>query len=287
MGTASEKRHAGAWAGVGHVTPSGLLQGYRAVTLGEYWGNRGGIGGHDTYFLSRCYRWYMARLARVVIPGLPHHVTQRGNRREAIFFEDGDHEIYLDLLAGQALKAGIAVWAYCLMPNHVHLILKPTQADDLGRAVGETHRRYTNFINARGRWSGHLFQSRFASVVLDDTHLIRAVRYVSMNPVRARLVARPEEWKWSSVRAHLSGIDDVLVTVRPVLDRIPHLKELLQEESEDDFSDLRRAEATGRPLGAPEFVTGLENLLGRKIARRAPGRKTTAKVPVAEQLELL
>jgi putative transposase len=229
----------------------------------------------------------MARLARIVIPGLPHHVTQRGNRREAIFFEDGDHEIHLDLLAEQARKANVAVWAYCLMPNHVHLILKPAQADDLGRAVGETHRRYTNFINARGRWTGHLFQSRFASVVLDDIHLIRAVRYVSMNPVRARLVARPEEWKWSSVRAHLSGLDDALVTVRPVLDRIPHLKELLQVEADDDFSDLRRAQATGRPLGAPEFVTGLENLLGRKIARRAPGRKPAAETSIAEQLELL
>jgi putative transposase len=137
----------------------------------------------------------MARLARIAVPSLPHHVTQRGNRREAIFFEDGDHEIYLDLLAEQALKAGVAVWAYCLMPNHVHLILKPARAGDLGRAVGETHRRYTNFINARGRWTGHLFQSRFASVVLDDTRLISAVRYVSMNPVRARLVARPEDWK--------------------------------------------------------------------------------------------
>jgi len=229
----------------------------------------------------------MARLARIVIPGLPHHVTQRGNRREAIFFEDGDHEIYLDLLAEQTLKADVAVWAYCLMPNHVHLILKPTRADALGRAVGEAHRRYTNFINARGRWTGHLFQSRFASVVLDDSHLIRAVRYVSLNPVRARLVNRPEDWKWSSVRAHLSSLDDRLVTVRPVLDRIPHLKELLEANSEDDFSELRRAETTGRPLGASDFVTGLESLLGRKIARRAPGRRPSTDNPAAEQLELL
>jgi len=229
----------------------------------------------------------MARLARIVVPGLPHHVTQRGNRREAIFFEDGDHEVYLDLLAEQTLKADVAVWAYCLMPNHVPLILKPGHADDLGRAVGEAHRRYTNFINARGRWTGHLFQSRFASVVLDDLHLIRAVRYVSLNPVRARLVARPEDWKWSSVRAHLAGVDDALVTVRPVLDRIPHLKALLlQGNAEDDFSELRRAESTGRPLGAPEFVAGLESLLGRKIARRAPGRKPETQI-AAEQLELL
>jgi len=229
----------------------------------------------------------MARLARIVVPGLPHPLTQRGNRREALFFEDGDHEIYIDLLAEQALKVSVAVWAYCLMPNHVHLILRPMRSGDLGRAVGEAHRRYTNFINARGRWAGHLFQSRFSSVVLDDDQLIRAVRYVSMNPVRARLVNRPEEWKWSSVRAHVSGVDDALVSVRPVLDRIPHLKDLLQAGLEDDYGELRRAEATGRPLGTPEFVNGLETVLGRKIARRAPGRKPATESPRAEQLELL
>ena len=96
----------------------------------------------------------MTRLARLVVPGLPHHVTQRGNRREVIFFEDGDQEIYRDLLAEQARKAQVEVWAYCLMPNHVHLILAPRTADGLGRAVGEAHRRYTNFVNARGRWTG-------------------------------------------------------------------------------------------------------------------------------------
>jgi putative transposase len=165
----------------------------------------------------------MSRLARIVIPGLPHHVTQRGNRREAIFFEDGDHEIYRDLLAEQTGKAGVEVWAYCLMPNHVHLILMPGEADALGRAVGETHRRYTNFINARGRWTGHLFQSRFASVAMDFTHLMRAVRYVSLNPVRARLVSRAEEWEWSSVRAHLAGVDNELVAVRPILDRVARM----------------------------------------------------------------
>ncbi len=114
----------------------------------------------------------MARLARTVVSGLPHHVTQRGNRREAIFFEDGDQEVYRDLLAEQTRKARVDVWAYCLMPNHVHLILTPTRADGLGLAVGEAHRRYTNFINARGRWTGHLFQSRFASVAMDELHLL-------------------------------------------------------------------------------------------------------------------
>src|ERR1700761_1617975 len=118
----------------------------------------------------------MARLARIVVPHLPHHVTQRGNRREPIFFKDGDHDVYRDLLAVQMHKASIEVWAYCLMPNHVHLILTPSYGGNLGEAVGEAHRRYTNFVNARGRWTGHLFQSWSSSVVLDDTHLKACAR---------------------------------------------------------------------------------------------------------------
>ncbi len=226
----------------------------------------------------------MTRLARIVVPGLPHHVTQRGNRREAIFFEDGDHEIYRDLLADQAAKAGVEAWAYCLTPNHVHLILTPRGPDGLGRAVGEAHRRYTNFINARGRWTGHLFQSRFSSVAMDEAHLMAAVRYVSLNPVRARLAARAEDWPWSSVRAHLAGVDDALVSVRPVLDRVPDFAALLADGVEEGFAELRRSEGSGRPAGAAEFVARLERILGRPIARRAPGRRPSA--PASGQLDL-
>ena len=224
----------------------------------------------------------MTRLARIVVPGLPHHVTQRGNRREAIFFEDGDQEVYRDLLAEQTRKAGVEVWAYCLMPNHVHLILTPTTADGLGRAVGEAHRRYTN--NTRGRWTGHLFQSRFGSVAMDEAHLLAAVRYVSLNPVRARLAARAQDWPWSSVRAHLAGADDELVTVRPVLERTPQFAELLAECGDTGFAALRTLEGSGRPAGNAEFIAGLERLLGRPIARRAPGRKPA--VDPAGQLNL-
>lgn len=161
------------------------------------------------------------------------------------------------------------------MPNHVHLIAVPRDANGLARAIGETHRRYTNFINARGRWSGHLFQSRFASVTMDEAHLIAAVRYVSLNPVRARLVARAEDWPWSSVRAHLAGQDDALVQVAPVLSRVADFAALLAPRRADDetFAKIREAEGTGRPLATEEFVAGLERVLGRPIARRAPGRK--------------
>jgi len=228
----------------------------------------------------------MTRLARMVVPRLPHHVTQRGNRREAIFFEDGDQEIYCDMAAEQLRKSDVEVWAYCFMPNHVHLILKPREADGTGRALGEAHRRYSNFVNARGHWTGHLFQSRFASVAMDESHLRVAVSYVSLNPVRARLVSRAEEWSWSSVRAHLAGEDDSLVSVRPVLDRWPNFRELLLEDYDGAFSSLRKAEGIGRPLGTADFVIELERRLGRPIARRAPGRKAAATAQ-GEQLNLL
>ncbi|HEY4354503.1 MAG TPA: transposase [Acidobacteriaceae bacterium] len=213
--------------------------------------------------------------ACIVIPGLSHHVTQRGNRREAIFFREGDHEIYKDLLAEQVDKWQVEVWAYCFMPNHVHLILNPATPEGLGRAVGEAHRRYTNFINARGRWTGHLFQSRFASVAMDELHLRRAVRYVSLNPVRARLAARAEDWRWSSVRAHLAGVEDRLVKVKPVLERLSPFADILIDDG-NDYRELRQAKSTGRPVGTEKFVEGLERRLGRPIARRSPGRKSSS-----------
>lgn len=217
----------------------------------------------------------MTRRARIVIPDCPHHVTQRGNRREPIFFEAGDQEVYRDLLAEQAEKARVGIWAYCLMPNHVHLIAVPRDTRGLGRAIGEAHRRYTNFINARGRWTGHLFQSRFASVAMDEAHLVACVRYVSLNPVRARLVGQAQDWPWSSVRAHLAKKDDGLVKVAPVLSRIGDFASLLASRDADmqTFAGIREAEGHGRPLANADFVAQLERILGRPIARRAPGRK--------------
>ncbi len=227
----------------------------------------------------------MARLARIVAPGLPHHVTARGNRREPIFFEDGDQDVYRDLLGEQMVKASVEVWSYCLMPNHVHLILCPSTEDGMAKAIGAAHRRWANFINARGRWLGHLFDGRFASVVMDETHLTSAVRYVALNPVRARLVAKAEDWPWSSVRAHLAGRDDGLVIVKPVLDRMTPFKAFIEAAGDGaEFAALRAAELTGRALGTAEFVSDLERRLGRAIARRAPGRKPRA--PAIEQIDL-
>ncbi|HEX4080613.1 MAG TPA: transposase [Rhizomicrobium sp.] len=192
----------------------------------------------------------MARFARIVVRDFPHHVTARGNRRE--FFQNSDHDVYRGLLAEQTQKARVEILAYCLMPNHVHLIAIPREETGLARAVREAHRRYTNYINARAGFRGHLFQNRFGSVVMDDTHLLTALRYVSLNPVRARLVARAEDWPWSSVRAHLRSEDDELVVVGPALERVGDFRALLAADASDEawFAALRRSETTGRPIVA-------------------------------------
>lgn len=220
------------------------------------------------------------RNTRIVVPGLPHHVTQRGNRGDTVFFCDDDYALYRDLLAERCRKAGVACWGYCLMPNHVHLILVPAHPDGLARALGETHRRYTGFVNARARQTGHLFQSRFGSVAMDEDHLLAAVRYVSLNPVRARLVRRARDWRWSSVRAHLAGKDDALVTVRPLLDRVAHLGDLVAtrsgEVSPQEFVALRAAETIGRPLGDDAFLTHIGQRLGRPVRPAKRGSRPAA-----------
>jgi REP element-mobilizing transposase RayT len=116
----------------------------------------------------------MARLPRIVIPGLPHYVTQRGNRRSQVFFEEGDYELYLDLLGEAAVRSGTEIWCYCLMPNHVHLVAVPSDKDGLRQTFADAHRRYTGYINARSRATGHLWQGRFGSVVMDEAHLFYA-----------------------------------------------------------------------------------------------------------------
>lgn len=216
----------------------------------------------------------MARLARTVVPGLPHHVTQRGNRRAPIFIAPGDQRTYLTILREQVDRCGVEVWVYCLMPNHIHIVATPSDESGLARAFGEAHRRYTAFINSREEWTGHLFQGRFASVVLDERHLLTAARYVALNPVRAGLATRAEDWPWSSVRAHLAGRDDALVRVGPLLSRIDNFADSLEVEPiDEEFSALRAAETTGRPLGSHSFISDLEKRLNRTLARQRPGPK--------------
>ena len=224
----------------------------------------------------------MARIARFVASGLPHHVTQRGNRRERIFFSDDDYALYRGLLAGQCRKQGVACWAYCLMPNHVHLILVPDRQESLGRALGEAHRRYSTAINARLGVTGHLFQARFGSVAMDEEHLMTAARYVALNPVRAHLVERPEDWRWSSVGAHLAAQDDALVSVAPLIERAGgRFADLIETAPSDEaVSALRAAETIGRPVGSPAFLDRLADATGRDPRPRRRGPKSKVKLEV-------
>jgi putative transposase len=211
----------------------------------------------------------------MVLPGLPHHVTQRGNRRERTFFEDGDYALYLDLLASACRQHGVEIWSYCLMPNHVHIIAVPRDEDGLARTFRHVHRHYTGYVNARMRVTGHLWQGRFSSVAMDEAHLYAALRYVALNPVRARLVARPEDWNWSSVRAHFAGRDDHVVTVAPALERVGEFRAFLGEEFDEalSYAALRRAETLGRPVGSAQWLADMEARTGRSLTPRKRGPK--------------
>lgn len=129
----------------------------------------------------------MPRIARLVVPNHPHHITQRGNRRQRTFFDDSDYRACANLIAKIKAAAGVDVWAYCLMPNHLHIVAVPEHEDSLAKMLRVAHRRHALRVNAAHGWHGHFWQERFHSFVMDETHLLAAVRYVELNPVRAGL----------------------------------------------------------------------------------------------------
>jgi putative transposase len=216
----------------------------------------------------------MARKPRVVIPNFPHHITQRGNRRQKTFFSDDDYKAYLQTVAIEKKSAGVDIWAYCLMPNHVHLVAVPETADSLATLFRSAHRQYTRRINFREGWRGHLWQERFHSFVMDEKHLAAAVRYVELNPVRASLCDQPEHWKWSSANAHLAGRDDLLVSSAPMLERFPNWPKYLAGPTGSEQEKIIRLHSrTGRPAGDEVFVRKLEALTGRNLWPSKPGPK--------------
>jgi len=209
---------------------------------------------------------------------MPHHITQRGNRRQSTFFTPEDYEAYLELMAHWCAQCGVEIWAYCLMPNHVHLIAVPNTDDGLRRAIGEAHRRYTRRVCFRENWRGHLWQGRLASFVMDEGYLLAAARYIERNPVRAGFVTGPWDYRWSSAAPHVFGQDDVLVRTRPLLHMVGDWREFLSEDpAPDDLRLLRRHERTGRPLGNDQFIQRLEESCGQILRTRKPGPKSKVK----------
>jgi len=217
----------------------------------------------------------MARIARVVVTDCPNHVTQRGNRGAAVFLTPQDRRFYLKWLRFYSKRYGLAVWAYCLMTNHVHLIVVGTKPDSLAKAIGRTHLRYANWVNARNGWKGHLWTNRFFSTPMDEIHLWGAVKYVELNPVRAGIVKQASDYRWSSARAHCLGeLNPVLDDRRPFPGPIGDWPRWLQlPESDGLIARVRERTKTGRPCGSDLFCRQLEERLGRRLALEVRGPK--------------
>lgn len=214
----------------------------------------------------------MARIPRVELVDFPHHLTQRGNRRLQTFYSQSDYGAYMRLMAEAKQKAAVSVWAYCLMPNHVHYVVVPTHKGGLARLMQHPHRRYAWRVNRRMQWQGHLWQSRFYSCPMDEEHLMAVVRYIELNPVRAGLCSDPQEWRWSSVHAHYRGESDDLVDVEPMLERVSNWGAYLADAPPVGLIEtVRENVISGRPAGNEAFVSLAEKLAGKRLRKCKPG----------------
>jgi len=217
----------------------------------------------------------MPRIARVTSPGYPHHVTQRGNNREDVFFDDDDRGFYKATLKSYCESCRVDILSYCLMNNHIHLLAVPGEADSLTRCVGRTNLLYTQYVNRKYRRSGRLWQNRFFSVIVgDEMYLWSVMRYIELNPMKAGIVKEPLAYPWSSCRATVEGIEDELVKSSLRFDaseREAYGRFLMQHDLAMD-EKIRRATSTGRPLGSVGFAEGLEQLLSRKLLAEKVGR---------------
>jgi putative transposase len=229
----------------------------------------------------------MARLPRVVVVDVPHHVTQRGNARQVILPSDADRFTYLDLLRQYSQLYGLSLLGYCLMSNHVHLIAIPHSPDSLAQSLKQAHGRYASYWNARQSSTGHVWQGRFYSCPLDEPHLWAALRYVESNPVRARMASAAEAWKWSSAAAHCGfASPDPILEIERWRKRwtVAEWREFLaQAEPDAEIKALRRCTYTGRPLGSAEFMAALEHRMLRRLVPRKGGRP---KKPLADTRQL-
>ncbi len=216
----------------------------------------------------------MPRIARVVIAGIPHHLTQRGNYRQIVFESKEDRKQYLCWIKEYSEECGVKIWAYCLMDNHVHFIVVPQSSDSLARTFNQAHMRYSHYFNRQKGQRGHLWQGRFYSCPLDGVHLYTAVRYVERNPVRVGLVDKGEDYPWSSALSHVKGVKDILLSKDlPLLKEITDWRQYLSASEEDKvLKEIRTCTTTGRPAGDEFFVRKSEELLGRVLLPKPRGR---------------
>jgi putative transposase len=229
-------------------------------------------------------------MARIMIAGLPYHVTHRGNQRAAVFTAIDHYRDYLSGLERYSRRFGMEIWAYCLMPNHVHLVAVGREARSVARVIGNAHRSFSARRNRDCDVTGHLWANRYFSTVLDETHLWAAVRYVELNPVRARLVEDAIGYRWSSARAHAGlGEPGPLHPDRPFPGPIADWESWLRTGlDEASATAIRRNTSTGRPTGSPAFLEEIERRCGRPVRpreRRAPRDRPPGTGKVSPKLD--
>lgn len=221
----------------------------------------------------------MPRIARATAIGYPHHVTQRGNYQQPVFEDKDDFIQYKTWLKEYSQKYSLKIWVYCLMNNHVHFVCVPLKDDSLPRTFNTLHMRYSQYFNNKKGAKGHLWQGRFFSCILDERHLYAAMRYVENNPVRAKIVKSPEEYKWSNARGYVSKDDEPILNgdcylKKEIKDWLVFLKE---KDSNQLIEDIRKNSLTGRPCGNDTFIQSIEGILGRKLKAMTRGRPQKGK----------
>ncbi len=216
----------------------------------------------------------MARQARIVIENTAHHITQRGNRGEHIFFEKSDYQTYLDMLTEQCTRFDVALLGYCLLPNQIHLIAVPEKTELMARAIGETHRLYTVFINHKKDWCGHLFQDRFFSYPMDEQNSLRAARFIETLPVTAGIAPRPENYLWSSAKSRIKVTDNSILRPFRSFHTIHNWADYLARPMDtDELKTIQLHLQTGRPRGSDLFLDNIEAKIGRPVRPQKRGRK--------------
>lgn len=219
----------------------------------------------------------MPRIARLVVPDYPHHITQRGNYRQDVFKGDADRIQYLEFISYYSKKYHLEILGYCIMNNHVHFIGIPKREDSLAMAFRTAHTRYSQYFNKKIKACGHLWQGRFYSCVLDERHLLATARYIERNPVRIKIVKKPTDYIWSSAKNHAG------ISCKDIIDTSPLFKYIEVEQSKweefidksdepDEVSIIRKYTMTGRPLGGASFVQRLEKVFGERLHALPVGR---------------
>lgn len=217
----------------------------------------------------------MARQARIVIENTAHHITQRGNRGENVFFEKSDYQTYLDILTEQCERFKVSLFGYCLLPNQVHFIAEPKESELMARAIGETHRRYSCLINERNDWRGHLFQDRFFSYPCDEQNALRAARFIETLPVTMGIAPKPENYLWSSAKSRIKVVENHFLKPFRSFHAVQNWADYLARPMDpDEMNKIQLHLQTGRPRGSDLFLDNIEEKIGRTVRPQKRGRKS-------------